>query len=424
MSRTCDYVPLAIPLDQAERVRWRCVRCGHVTEVRLSAPPVRACRRGRPGAGNGHCEARAPRAELTIPGEALSACGCRSVRLFACGRFGELVTLAGLSAETRRLVTGWNRETTARYNGRACDRCAWREAERIANPSHGMEAGELARMDPCYVTWQRFEADILRLFRMLPWPISGVIGCPRSGMFAASKIALLAGVPLWSAWRDRAPQPLGRGLRVADAKALNRAGPLVLIEDSVNTGHSLQAHLGNCPEGTISAAVYTNDRAEFRPQLSAWILPMPHFFEWHLVGSNLATATLWDMDGVICEDCPADCDDDGPKYAKWLDTVEPKTLPRLYPVGAIVTARLDKYRAETEAWLKRHGVLYNRLIMGPWRDIAQRHREYDPRRYKGGQYRKMPGAILFVESCPTQARMIWEEVQRPVACNTTGKLWM
>lgn len=279
-------------------------------------------------------------------------------------------------------------------------------------------------MEPCYVTWQRFEQDIFRLWRMLPWPISGVIGCPRSGMFAASKIALLAGVPLWTAWKDRPPQALGRGMRVADAKGLNKAGPLVLIEDSVNTGHSLEAHLANCPEGTLSAAVYTNDRCQQRPDLSGWILPMPHFFEWHLVGSNLATATLWDMDGVICDDCPADCDDDGPKYAQWMDTVQPKTLPRLYPVGCIVTARLDKYRAQTEAWLKRHGVLYNRLIMGPWKDLATRHREYDPRRYKGGVYRKMPGAILFVESCPTQARMIWEEVQRPVACNTTGKLWM
>lgn len=282
----------------------------------------------------------------------------------------------------------------------------------------------MARMEPCYVTWQRFEADIGRLFRMLPWPIAGVIGCPRSGMYAASKLALLAGVPLWSAWRDRPPTLLGRGLRVHEAKGLNRAGPLVLVEDSVNRGSSLAQHLEHCPAGTISAAVYTNPRGQHKPDISAWALPMPHFFEWHLVGSSLASATLWDMDGVICDDCPADCDDDGPRYLDWMQTVAPKTLPRLYPVGAIVTARLQKYQPQTEAWLQRHGVLYNRLIMGPWPDIKTRRREYDPRRYKGGRYRHMPGAILFVESCPVQAKMIWEEVQRPVACNTTGQLWM
>ena len=282
----------------------------------------------------------------------------------------------------------------------------------------------MPRMEPCYVTWQRFEADIARLFRLLPWPIAGVIGCPRSGMFAAAKIALMAGVPLWSAWRDRPPVPLGRGLRVHEAKGLNRSGPLVLVEDSVNTGHSLAQHLEHCPEGTLSAAVYVNPKSQHKPDIAAWSLRMPHFFEWHLIGSNLASATLWDMDGVICEDCPPDCDDDGPRYLEWLETVAPKTLPRLYPVGAIVTARLAKYQAQTEAWLQRHGVLYNRLIMGPWPDLKTRRREYDPRRYKGGRYRQMPGAILFVESCPVQAKLIWEEVQRPVACNTTGQLWM
>jgi len=278
-----------------------------------------------------------------------------------------------------------------------------------------------------FVTWQRFEADITRLWQILPRPFSGVIGVPRSGMFAAAKIALLEGVPLWTSSPDAAPNFLSRGSRLMTASAaglLPKAGPLILIEDSVNTGESLARAKAQCPPDTPSATVYLNPKCQHRPDVYAWVLDMPHFFEWHLVGSPLAPAVLFDMDGTLCENCTEADDDDGPRYLRFLETVRPKMLPRVWPCAGIVTARLEKYRPQTEAWLQRYGVKYRRLHMGTWKDLATRRREYDPRRFKGGVYRKLPGVILFVESCPVQARLIFAEVHRPVACNTTGKLWL
>jgi orotate phosphoribosyltransferase len=275
-----------------------------------------------------------------------------------------------------------------------------------------------------FLRWTQFEADVHLLFQQLPWPIGGIIGCPRSGMYAAAKLALLCGVPLWTAAKDGPPVPLCTGMRLELAKGTRPAGPLVLVEDSTNTAASLKAYARHCPPGTLTAVVYANPDAPIWPDFAARSLPLPHFFEWHYFGSRFAETTCFDMDGVICDDCPAADDDDGPAYAAWLARVAPRSLPRPYVVGAIVTARLQKYRPQTEAWLARYGVRYRELVMGPWATIAERRQHYSARRYKGAAYQRFPGFELFIESSPVQAAEIHQATGRPVACNQTGELWL
>lgn len=274
-----------------------------------------------------------------------------------------------------------------------------------------------------FIRWPDFEADIRELWAKLPWPISGVIGCPRSGIYAAAKIAILSGVPLWAADRNGPPQPLGHGLRLEQART-RPAGPLILVEDSTNTGSGLQSCRSHCDPTAdlLTAVVYPNPDCPIRPDFVGHWLPLPHLFEWHYFGSSRATETAFDLDGVIAEDCPAESDDDGPRYAAWLNDVAPRSLPRTYPAGAIITARLEKYRHETEAWLARHGVQYRTLIMGPWESQRTRNRAAE---WKAEQYRQRPRTSinLFIESCPAQAAKIHQITNRPVACNQTGELW-
>jgi uncharacterized HAD superfamily protein len=69
------------------------------------------------------------------------------------------------------------------------------------------------------------------------------------------------------------------------------------------------------------------------------------------------------MDGILCKDCPSEFSEaDDENYRQWLQYAEPYLLPS-FTIDAIITARLEKYRPETEAWLKRHAVKYNELIM-------------------------------------------------------------
>jgi uncharacterized HAD superfamily protein len=244
-------------------------------------------------------------------------------------------------------------------------------------------------------------------------------------MYAAAKLAILAGVPLWAASKTEPPRPLAHGLRLSNTgRKYPKAGPLVLVEDSINTGNSLWAYYKHCPPGTLTAVVYANPAHDRQPDFCAQPLPLPHFFEWHYFGSKFCERTAFDLDGVIAEDCPAQDDDDGPRYAHWMETVAPRSLPRTYAAGAIITARLEKYRPQTEAWLARHGVRYKELVMGPWPTKADRSREYSARRHKAFHFQRFPGFELFIESDAKQAAEIHAATRRPVICNQTGQLWL
>jgi uncharacterized HAD superfamily protein len=123
-----------------------------------------------------------------------------------------------------------------------------------------------------------------------------------------------------------------------------------------------------------------------------------------------------DMDGVLCEDCPPGCDDDGPLYAEFLRTARPFHLPRRQPVGAIITARLEKYRDQTEAWLARHRVQYEQLVM--WDSTDAPGRWDPPMRIPAWKaaFFEVSRALLFVESDPRQAQAIRQLTGKPVVC--------
>ena len=72
----------------------------------------------------------------------------------------------------------------------------------------------------------------------------------------------------------------------------------------------------------------------------------------------------------------------------------------------IVTARLERYRPETEAWLARAGIAYDRLVMLDLATDAERRRTRPQGRFKAAVFAADAGAALFVESESWQAREI------------------
>ncbi|WP_067561836.1 hypothetical protein [Halofilum ochraceum] len=127
-----------------------------------------------------------------------------------------------------------------------------------------------------------------------------------------------------------------------------------------------------------------------------------------------------DIDGVLCVDpAPAE-NDDGRRYRRFLRGARPLTLPT-HEVGWLVTSRLERYRAETEDWLSRHGVRYRDLLMMDYPNQAARQqaRAYD--RFKADAY-LATGAELFVESAPHTAEGIARLSGRPVFCFETRQL--
>ena len=83
----------------------------------------------------------------------------------------------------------------------------------------------------------------------------------------------------------------------------------------------------------------------------------------------------------------------------------PQVVPR-HRLHSVVTARLEKYRPETEAWLARHGIACDRLVMLEGMTDAERRRTRPQGRFKAAAFVADAGAALFVESESWQAREI------------------
>jgi len=280
------------------------------------------------------------------------------------------------------------------------------------------------RIRPKWVTNAQLTADSAKLAAMLPPEVTGIVGVARSGMLPATIIAMQLQLPLFAVGPLRGFTKMQSGWRLDERKA--ETPLLAIIDDTVASGVAMTklktSVLSQVPESYVTAAVYASLDAASLVDYYAVSLPLPHYLEWNLFNSIHSRNAAFDMDGVICEECPSDCDDDGPKYLNWLTNAKPLYVPRKYPAKLIVTARLEKYRTHTLAWLARHGVQVETLIMGQWDSIGVRREDYDAGRYKGGEYIRSD-CDLFVESCPVQAELIAAASGKRVICPSAGRVW-
>jgi hypothetical protein len=170
-----------------------------------------------------------------------------------------------------------------------------------------------------------------------------------------------------------------------------------------------------------------------KPDIFAVELKWPHILEWNVFNSVLSPSVAMDFDGILCRDCPAGSDDDGPRYLEFIRHAQPLYMPRRSPVPLIVTAMIERYRNETEEWLKRHGVRWHKLVMHPASSLAERNRDeiaaYKAKHFlawatqlKGG--RMLP--LIFMESDDRQAKRIGDIAKgggRLVVCPASGAVY-
>jgi len=278
-----------------------------------------------------------------------------------------------------------------------------------------------------WVTTQQLVTDTLALAAKLPPDIRGIVGIPRSGMIVASIIATHLNLPLFCATscsRSSDGEVIfvcsgGRRTEWNDETAV-ATHQCVLVDDSVNTGQSFTQSLRS--RVACTAAVYVNPLNRNVVDFVGRDWELPHVFSWHLWGSDLVETVMTDLDGVLCDDCPPEYDDDGDKYIAWMKSVRPKWLPRPHTVDTIVTARLDKYHDVTCEWLQRHGVSFRRLLMGPWASKADRDANYNAAEFKGEAYMRS-GMRYFFESDDAQAKAIFQHTRMPVICPNSNSVY-
>ncbi len=270
--------------------------------------------------------------------------------------------------------------------------------------------------------------QILHWTRQLPKDIDLVVGVPRSGLLAANLLGLYLNVPVTDVEGFLAGRILKQGRRgrkrmedvaETDETFLSRSRKVFVLDDSVYSGRSISKvrdRINSVDHGheIMYGAVYIHPEKYECVDVYCESLYSPLMFEWNVMHHPHLSSSCLVIDGVLCQDATREDDDDGNRYSTFLQNAQPYLIPTV-EVGWLVTSRLEKYRADTVAWLKANGVRYRNLIMLDYPTLAWREELGTPAAFKAEVYRST-GARIFIESSIKQAVEISRLANREVIC--------
>lgn len=250
--------------------------------------------------------------------------------------------------------------------------------------------------------------------------IDAVVGIPRSGMIPAAMIATQLQLPLADIH--------GFAAGIASGPSGNRVAlgsRVLLVDDSCNKGRAMAravAVIRGSAKQITRLCVYGPYQVEPKDVIDIAFEDCsgPRIFAWNMWKHIRLPRWGFDFDGVLCRDPAKAENDDGRAYEAFLAGAEPVHLPKR-PIGHIVTCRLEKYRAATEEWLRRHGIEFAGLHMMPYASKAERMAAGNRGGWKASVIRSL-GVEMFIESCPKQAGIIAREAALPVWCTRTQAL--
>jgi adenine/guanine phosphoribosyltransferase-like PRPP-binding protein len=289
---------------------------------------------------------------------------------------------------------------------------------------------------PQWVSCRHLAIDTQTLVSRLPHDIDAIVGVSRSGLDIATSAAKYLQLPLYAFRQSMGDVvSVGSGWRLGlHPRSDNRSEMrVVVIDDTVMTGNStrsINSIVRPQFKQVTTAAIYVNPLAKVKPDLWVHDLGWPHLLEWNVFNSILSHNMAMDFDGILCHDCPRGSDDDGPRYLDFIRNAMPLYLPRKSPIPLIVTARIEKYRAETEAWLRKWRINFHRLVMHPAATLAERNQDdiaaYKARHFDAWAtvYKPRPAPLAFIESDDRQARRIAEITGRMVICPATEGVYV
>ncbi len=269
---------------------------------------------------------------------------------------------------------------------------------------------------------------IVRNLGRVPKDIGLVVGIPRSGMLAANMLALHLNLPMTDLDGFLERRLMQCGDRVIRNKCRGNTpyvGRVLVIDDSLDSGRSMEQARGRIAASGVSddvvyTAVYVSLPGRGKVDLSFEEIVGHRVFEWNLMHHSLLPRACVDIDGVLCDDPTPEENDDGPRYEHFLRETTLRCVPS-YRIGWLVTARLERYRRQTETWLDKHCIKYDHLVMLDLPDQAARQAANAHAGFKAAVYRSTDAA-LFIESSHRQAREIAANARRPVLSFETREM--
>lgn len=261
----------------------------------------------------------------------------------------------------------------------------------------------------------------------LPVDLDLIVGIPRSGMIPAYMIALFLNKKACSIDEFINGIDLSSGY----SREVNRSQVIkkvLIVDDSIHSGVALSktkdkiSKAKNLKNIEIKyLAIYAREQSVNLVDYYFEIVPSPRLFQWNYLNININERSCFDIDGVLCVDPTPEENDDGEKYKNFILNVRPLFVPK-YKIKAIVTSRLEKYREETEYWLKKNGVEYEHLYMLDLPNKEARVALGAHANFKAKIYAQTK-TELFIESEPKQAAEIARLSGKPCICVSNDKYY-
>lgn len=253
----------------------------------------------------------------------------------------------------------------------------------------------------------------------LPEDIDLVAGIPRSGMLPATLIALHLNVPL----TDVGALLEGRVHETGTTRRTGRSAPgpgparhVLVVDDLAGSGGTMRGWRERLVEVARTTrltflSVYADPGSGDVVDLHLAQSSTDTVFEWNALHLRDAKHLAVEIDGILAAPlAPAELADETTLRAA-LDRTPPRLVPS-HRLGRIITARPERFRAATEAWLERHAIRHDGLVMRPDGDD-------DVAAFKARALEAAPQALL-VEPDPEVAALVARRTGRAVWCPSAG----
>lgn len=269
-----------------------------------------------------------------------------------------------------------------------------------------------------YRTISDLNQVILKRLSILPRDIDLIVGIPRSGMFPANLLALYLNRPVTDlgSFINGHIYKAGERGQFIDIKQIKK---VLIVDDSIASGSAMlkckeEVKLLEKTFDIKYGVIYAVPGKEHLVDYVFDFVPLPRYFQWNILNHSFLQKACVDIDGVLCVDPTPEQNDDGERYIDFLLHAQPLYIPGV-KIKTLVTSRLEKYRKETETWLKNNNVKYNKLVMLdlPNKEARQKancHAFHKAKEYKDSSY------VLFIESSLSQALEINQITHKPVLC--------
>lgn len=280
-----------------------------------------------------------------------------------------------------------------------------------------------------FISYSQFYKDIASFEKQLP-KFDAVCGVPRSGLIPAAYIALRRNIRLvdLSALLQNSGESIANAYMRQSNPIIKYNKPfgnkLLIVDDSTSdesvTFSELREKLKDTSLDITYGVVYRTSEKS-KTDLYLRDVAQPRLFEWNIWRNRKLEKILCDMDGVLCEDWKTIENDNDEAFANHVINAKPLYIPE-WPIIAVVTSRLERYRKATEAWLQKYEVKYTKLIMHPAETPEVRRKLNDHAERKALAYKQNADSLLFIESDKNQAKKIHALTRKPVLCTDTMSL--